>query len=225
MIVPSSPIASRAFLTTFRKHLLHLRAVHRHRDPGRSSTSHRHVDPPLRALRAHQALDAGQHLAHVARLSHGRRQADDVREAAHERVELVGPGDGDRERRLEVGAVLRGKLGSVVEAGVEQRVRRAHRVVHLVRHRPNQLPVGRLLELPQFLGQLLDEHVAAREAAVEERPVMAADAAAAPQRDDRRLVHRQRGHAPPPAAPRPRPSERPQQLRRGLPAAAARPPG
>ena len=64
------------------------------------------------------------------------------------------------------------QLRAVTERRLQQRAGRAHRVVDLVRHHADQLLVGRLLRLPQFLGQLLEQEEAAREAAIEERAAL-----------------------------------------------------
>ena len=58
-------------------------------------------------------------------------------------------------------------------------------------HHPNQLLVGRALELAQLFGQLLDQQEAPREAAIDERPVVALDPAGAEHADELRIPGRE----------------------------------
>ena len=60
-------------------------------------------------------------------------------------------------------------------------------------HHANQLLVGGPLELPQLLGELLDQQEAAREAAIDERAVVALHAPRAEQPDHARLAGLERG--------------------------------
>ena len=90
------------------------------------------------------------------------------------------------------------EIAGVGQRRVQQRVRRGDGVVDLVRHHPNQLLVGGPLELPQLLGQLLDQQEAAREAAIDERAVVALHPPRAEQPDERAP---RRARAPPARPP------------------------
>ena len=65
-----------------------------------------------------QCCNARHDLAEIDLASRRRTQPDDVREAAHEVVQLRGPSDDDANRPLEVGAVVRRQLTRIAEAGV-----------------------------------------------------------------------------------------------------------
>lgn|SRR2546425_12761034 len=84
----------------------------------------------------------------------------------------------------------------VRSTGVKERVRGRHRVVDLVGHHTNQLLVRTPFGLTQLLCQFFDEEKASREAAIDERAMMALDTACAAQGHDLRLLCRQRRENP-----------------------------
>ena len=116
--------------------------------------------------RTHPSSSAATSVGRFMRLRH----PHDVGEAPHEGVEPLEAAAAMPIACSHLGLPLRRAcLLAVRQRRLQQRSRGAHGVVHLVGHLPDELLVGGLLGLPQFLGQLLDQIEPARMAALDER--------------------------------------------------------
>jgi len=142
------------------------------------------LDPARVLVGSEQPRNALENRQQVAGPGQGRRQAEHVGEAPHEAAKLLGALDDDPDGVREVTTAGRLELAGVIERRVQQRVRGRDGIVHFVRHDANELLVGRPLELPQLLGELLHQEKTPDESTIEERAVLALHAPRAAQPHD-----------------------------------------